>query len=123
MTRIPRAVTIKGEVRAIGALTIEGRIEGPVWCEQGELVVAASGQVHGDIIARDVVVCGRVTGQIVGTDVVDVRGTAIFEGRIITRRFILQEDASFRGRVEPQHLDTAIRVARFQQQKKQKAIS
>ena len=123
MTTIPRDVTIRGEVRAIGALVIEGRVEGHVWCESGELVVAASADVRGEIIARDVTVFGRVTGQIVGTDIVDVRGTAVFEGRIIARRFVLEQDASFRGRVEPQHLDTAIRVARFQQQKQQKAIS
>jgi cytoskeletal protein CcmA (bactofilin family) len=123
MTTITRAVTIRGEVRATDDLTLEGRVEGPIWCENGELVVAASAQVLGDIIARDIVVFGQVTGQIVGTEVVDVRASADVDGRVIARRFILQGGATFRGRVEPQLLDTAIRVARFQQQKNRKAVS
>ena len=123
MTTITRAVVIRGEVRATDDLTIEGRVEGPVWCEKCELVVTASAEIRGDIIARDVLVFGRVSGQIVGTDVVDVRASAGVDGRVIARRFILEEGATFKGRVEPQHVDTAIRVARFQQQKQRKAIS
>jgi cytoskeletal protein CcmA (bactofilin family) len=123
MTTITRAVTIRGEVRATDDLTLEGRVEGPIWCEHGELIVTASAEVLGDIIARDIVVFGQVTGQIVGTEVVDVRASADVDGRVIARRFILEAGATFRGRVEPQHLDTAIRVARFQQQKNRKAGS
>jgi cytoskeletal protein CcmA (bactofilin family) len=123
MTTITRAVTITGEVRATDNLTLEGRVEGSIWCERGELIVTATAEVRGDIIARDIVVFGQVTGQIVGTEVVDVRASADVEGRVIARRFILEGGATFKGRVEPQHLDTAIRVARFQQQKKRKAVS
>ena len=122
MTIISKAAVIRGEVRAEGDLTLEGRVEGPVWCEDGALTVAASAEIIGDIVARDITVFGRVVGQMVGTDVVDVRPAATVEARVIARRFILQEGATFTGRVEPQHLDTAIRVARFQQQRKPAAI-
>lgn len=127
MTTIARGVCIQGEVRVTGDLLLEGRVEGPIWCEGGELIVAVSADVRGEIIARDIVVFGRVIGQIVGTDVVDVRASARVDGRVIARCLILEEGAVFKGRVEPQHLDTAIRVARFQQQQQQqqkaKAIS
>ena len=72
----------------------------------------------GDIVARDVTIEGRVDGQIIATDVVEVRPGATLAGRVISKRFILEPDADVRARVEPQHLDTAIRVARFQQQKR-----
>jgi cytoskeletal protein CcmA (bactofilin family) len=119
MSTISRAVTIRGEVRATQDLIIEGSVEGAVWCEDGALVIAASAHVRGDIIARDILVLGRVVGQIVGTEVVDVRTSARVEGRVIARRVILEEGATFTGRVEPQHLVTAIRVARFQRQQKE----
>jgi cytoskeletal protein CcmA (bactofilin family) len=116
-----RGVSITGEISCSGSLVIEGSVHGPIWCEDGELVIASSAQVHGDIVARDVTIQGRVDGQIIATDVVEVRSGAELSGRIIAKRFILEPDAAVRARVEPQHLDTAIRVARFQQQKKNAA--
>jgi cytoskeletal protein CcmA (bactofilin family) len=122
MAIIGKAAVIRGEVRAAGDLTLEGRVEGSIWCEEGALTVAPSAEIVGEIIARDITVFGRVVGQMVGTEVVDVRPQASVEARVIARRFILQEGATFKGRVEPQHLDTAIRVARFQQQRKPAAV-
>jgi cytoskeletal protein CcmA (bactofilin family) len=118
---IGQGVSIVGEVHASGGLTIEGAVHGPIWCEEGELLLTASAVVAGDIVARDVTIEGQMDGQIIATDVVDVRAGAHVTGRIISRRFILVPDATVHVRVEPQHLDTAIRVARFQQQKKNAA--
>jgi cytoskeletal protein CcmA (bactofilin family) len=84
------------------------------------VLIAATGQVTGDIIARDVTIYGRVDGQIIATEVVDVRARSTVTARVVSGRFILDPDAAFRGRVEPQHLDTAVRVARFQRQQRQK---
>ena len=65
----------------------------------------------GDIIARDITVFGNIAGQLLATDVVDVRAEATVTGRIVSKRFILNDGAHFTGRAEPQHLDTAFRVA------------
>jgi cytoskeletal protein CcmA (bactofilin family) len=118
---IGAAVTIVGEVDSNADLVVEGSIRGPVWCEEGELVIAASGQITGDVVARDVTIFGRMDGQIIATEVVDVRAGSSVTARIVSGRFILDPDAAFQGRVEPQHLDTAVRVARFQQQQRQKS--
>jgi cytoskeletal protein CcmA (bactofilin family) len=117
MSTIGRTMVLKGEMRAGEDVTIEGRIEGPVWCEGAAVTLSASGQVAGDIVARDITVFGRTEGQLVATDVVDVRADADVTGRVISKRFILSEGARFHGRSEPQHLEAALRVARFQQQK------
>jgi cytoskeletal protein CcmA (bactofilin family) len=117
---IGTAVTIVGEVDSHADLVVEGSIAGPVWCEDGELVIAATGQVTGEIIARDVTIFGRVDGQIIATEVVDVRAGSTVTARVVSARFLLEPGAAFTGRVEPQHLDTAVRVARFQQQQRQK---
>jgi cytoskeletal protein CcmA (bactofilin family) len=75
----------------------------------------------GDIIARDITVRGQVAGQLVASDVVDVRAEARVSGYVVSPRFILDELASFKGRVEPQHLEAALRVAKFQQRKRDAA--
>jgi cytoskeletal protein CcmA (bactofilin family) len=120
-TTLGPSVCVRGEVRATEDLTIEGRVDGPILCEQGAVVVAASAVITGDILARDITVYGRATGQLVATDVVDVRPDARVRGTVIAGRFILNPEAHFDGRVEPQHLEAAIRVARYGQRKRDTA--
>lgn len=113
-----RTLVVTGEVRASEDLTVEGTVTGPVFCDGQALVIGSSATVTGDVIARDVTVLGRAVGQLIATDVVDVRAGAVAQGHVMAPRFILHEDASFNGRVEPQHLEAALRVAKFQQKKR-----
>ena len=115
---IGKGTSVRGEVRATEDLTIEGRIEGLVLCEHHAVVVEASAQVTGDIIARDITVFGQTAGQLVATDTVDVRAGATVKGTVVSTRFILSPESTVEGRVEPQHLEAALRVARFEQKKR-----
>jgi cytoskeletal protein CcmA (bactofilin family) len=118
MTTLGRNTSVKGEVRSTEDLTIEGRIEGPVLCERSAVVIAATAHVTGDIIARDITVFGRTAGQLVATDTVDLRSDSVVKGTVVSGRFILNPEARFDGRVEPQHLEAALRVARYEQKKR-----
>src|SRR5438874_13157301 len=71
-----KTIAIHGAVTSAEDLTIEGRIIGPVRCEGRTVVVAATADVTGDILARDITVFGRAAGQLIATDVVDVRAGA-----------------------------------------------
>jgi cytoskeletal protein CcmA (bactofilin family) len=120
MTTLGSTISIKGELRANEDLTLEGHIEGPVWCD-GSLVLASSADVNGDVTARDITVFGRFAGQLVATEVVDIRKNADVSGRIVTERLILEDSARFNGRSEPQHLEAALRVAKFNQERRDAA--
>jgi len=95
-----------------------GRVEGPLTCEDGVVVVAHEGTVAGDIIAHDITVHGESDGQLVATDIVDVRHDGVASGTVIARRFFLEDGGVFQGRVEPQMLEAALRVARFNRQRR-----
>ena len=112
-SRLDATVTIRGDVTAGADLTIEGRIVGPVNCAGHTVVIAATADVTGDIFARRIMVFGRAAGQLVATEYVDLGPGAIVSGRIVARQFTLDIAASFTGRVEPQHLEAAVRVAQF----------
>ena len=118
MTSIGPTIVVKGDVRTDEDLTIEGRIEGSVIGEAHAITIAASAEIDGDVLARDITVFGRSQGQLVASDVIDVRAEARVTGQIITKRFILADGAQCNGRVEPQHLEAALRVARFNQKKR-----
>ena len=116
-----RSISVKGEIRSSEDLTFEGHIEGPIVCETGAVLVGDGAVIVGDIIARDVTIQGRVEGQVVATDVVDVRAGSVVTAQVMSKRFILNDGADFVGRVEPQHLEAALRVAKFQQRKRDTA--
>jgi cytoskeletal protein CcmA (bactofilin family) len=105
-------IVVNGEVRASGDLTIQGRVDGPVWCD-GALTLEASSRVAGDVVAQDITVFGRASGQLIATDVVDVRPGAVVTSDVIAPSFILHDGAAYCGRVDPARLDAALSVARF----------
>jgi cytoskeletal protein CcmA (bactofilin family) len=104
-------------VRSQADLTLDGRIDGPVWCE-GALTIAATATVNGKVVARDITVFGRASGQLTAVEVVDLRPDAEVRGDIVAPHFILHEGARFNGRVDPAQLNAAVTVARFQQRQR-----
>jgi cytoskeletal protein CcmA (bactofilin family) len=115
MNLIGQSVVVKGEVASREDMVVEGRVDGPMHLEGQALVIAASAEIRGRILARDITVFGVVSGQLVATDVVDLRVGARVDGAIVASRLILADGASFNGRVEPQHLAAAVSVARYRQ--------
>ena len=111
-------IVIVGEVRAVGDLTLEGRIDGPVLCEGGAVTITAAAVVNGDIVARDITVLGRASGQLIATEVVDVRVGASVDGAVIAPSLILHEGARLQGLVDSNRLNAALSVARFQQKQR-----
>ncbi len=118
MSILGKTLLVKGEVRALGDMTVEGRVEGTVTGADHAITIAESGVLTGDIHARDITVLGKVDGQLVASEIVDIRSAANVSGRIITNRLIINDGATVNAHVEPQHLEAALRVARFNQQRK-----
>jgi cytoskeletal protein CcmA (bactofilin family) len=114
-----KTITVKGTVHATEDLTIDGRVEGPIVCDGCAVVIESTAQITGDILADDITVHGRSDGQLTATSVVDIRAGAAVTGRVIAKRFILDAGATFNGRVEPQHLEAALSVAKYQQSKRE----
>lgn len=112
MTRIGPTVIVRGEVAATDDINIEGRIEGPIWCEGHAVTIAETARVEGDVVARDITVSGRLKGTLLATEVVDIRTTADVEGRIVSEKLILHEGGLFHGDVQPQQVEAALTVAR-----------
>jgi len=113
---VARQLFIRGEIITAEDLTIEGRVDGPVWCDGGAVTIAPDGTLAGEVVARDITVFGTVEGTLVASDVVDIRPDALVTGRVVAARFILTDGGSFNGSAEPQHLEAALRVARHRHQ-------
>ena len=123
MGTIGTSVTVRGEVRSAKDLTIAGRVEGPILCEGAAVTIAATAEVAGDVVARDITVFGRTSGRLLATECVDLRPQCDVGGRVLAPRFILHEGAVFHGRVEPQHLEAALRVLEYQRKRGAEAVA
>lgn len=121
MSTFGKTLSLTGELRSAEDLIIEGHVDGPVTCEGRVVVVNAGAAVIGSVIGRDVTILGRVDGQIIATEVVQLRPGSTVAGDVVSPRFILDPEARFEGRVEPQHLEAALRVARYHQKKRDDA--
>ena len=117
-TTLGKTIAVTGELRTTEDLTIAGRVTGPIFVERAVVVIEATAEIVGDVIAEDITVFGRVRGQLIATHTVDVRAGARVTGCIIAKRFVLDPEAEFNGRIEPQHLTAAVSVARFQQKRR-----
>lgn len=118
MVTLAKSISITGELRTSDDLKVEGRIDGPLACDGAAVVISPGATVTGQIVARDITVCGCAQGQLIATGVVDVRPHAIVTGLVIARRFVLRDGASFNGRVSPQRLEAALGIARANQRQR-----
>ena len=119
MSTIGQNLVVVGELHSDEDVVIAGRLEGSIVCEKASVVVTDTAEVRGDIIGRDITVHGRVAGRLVATEFVDLTPNAVVTSQVMSPRFILALGAQFTGRVDPQHVDAAIRVARFEQKKRE----
>ena len=111
-----RTLVIRGNIDCVEDVLIEGRVDGDIWNEHHAVVVGAEGIVKGDIVARIITVRGEIEGTMMASGRVDIMDDARASGRIIAPRMMLAEGAQFNGKVEPQHLETAMRVARHRRE-------
>jgi cytoskeletal protein CcmA (bactofilin family) len=107
-----RTIEIKGNVDCVEDVLIEGRVTGHIWNEHHAVTVGADATVLGDIVARAITVRGAVDGTMMASGRVDIMNDARVTGRVLAPRFMLADGAMFNGKVEPQHLDAAMKVAR-----------
>jgi len=97
---IGRTLFIKGEISGSEALYIDGRIEGKIIMPESRVTIGRNGKVDASIQAREVVVMGKVTGNIECTDRVDIRAEGSVHGDIATTRISVEDGASLKGGIQ-----------------------
>jgi cytoskeletal protein CcmA (bactofilin family) len=93
-------VEVKGRISGNEDLQIDGKVEGPVVLEGQRLTVVRTGQLHSEISAREVVVYGKVTGNLHARDRVEIKKDGSVIGDINTARISIEDGAYFKGRIE-----------------------
>jgi cytoskeletal protein CcmA (bactofilin family) len=93
---------IKGEVNGAESLYIEGRVEGTINLSgaANRVTVGKAGVVVADLNAREIVIMGKVNGNLVASDRVDIRNEGSLLGNVVTHRINIEDGAYFKGSVD-----------------------
>ena len=58
--------------------------------------------MRGDVIAGDVVIHGKLDGNVRASERVELKKTAVLAGDIITQRLVIEDEAWFKGSIDIQ---------------------
>ncbi len=118
---IGRSLVIKGEVTGAESLFIDGRVEGSINFPDNRVTVGRNGVVAANITANEVVIMGKVQGNVDCADRLDIRSEGLLSGDVITHRISIEEGAILKGGVEVRNPEKKDQKNQAQSQNKQEA--
>ena len=99
---IGKSVIIKGELSGSEDLYVDGQVEGSIELSGNKLIIGPHGQVRANVNAKGVIVQGKLDGNILAGERVELTKSAIVVGDIATQRVAIEEGAYFKGKVDIQ---------------------
>jgi len=97
---IGKSLVIKGEVTGSESLYIDGRVEGSINLSGNRVTVGRNGVVGANINAREIVVLGKVRGNLTASDRVDIRSDGSLTGDVVAARISIEDGAFFKGGID-----------------------
>ncbi|MBT9331605.1 bactofilin family protein [Paracidobacterium acidisoli] len=97
---IGKSLVIKGEVTGSESLYIDGKVEGSINLAGNRVTIGRNGQVAANISAREIVVLGKVRGNVNASDRVDIRSEGSLTGDVTAQRISIEDGAFFKGGID-----------------------
>ena len=97
---IGKSLVVKGEVSGSESLYIDGKVEGAINLPGNRVTVGRNGQVAANITSREIVVLGKVRGNMNATDRVDIRSEGALTGDVTAARISIEDGAFFKGGID-----------------------
>ncbi len=98
-TIIGEGTVIKGDIVSDSAIIrVDGKVDGAI-NTKGDLVVATSGVVNGDVTASNLNLAGQIVGDVEVTNKIEVEAKGRLLGNISTKLLAMDETAVIQGNV------------------------
>lgn len=94
---LSRNVNIDGEIQGEENLHVDGHISGAIKLN-GDILIGSSGIVEAEIEANNIVIQGRVTGNVVARQQLEIQSSGSLVGDCTARSIDIKEGAMFEGR-------------------------
>ncbi len=97
---IGKGLFIKGEISGSESLYVDGKVEGSINLPGNRVTVGRNGNVAASINAREVIILGKVRGNVTATDRVDIRAEGSLGGDVTAARISIEDGAFFKGGID-----------------------
>ena len=111
-------LVIKGEISGRDDLFIDGEVQGKIRLDEGKLTIGPNGRVTADVEAREIVIRGKVKGNLNGRERVQISQTGCATGDVVTQRILIEDGAEMHGRVEIKRVEVRQAQSEPAQEKK-----
>ncbi|HEX7502631.1 MAG TPA: polymer-forming cytoskeletal protein [Acidobacteriota bacterium] len=101
---VGKTLLIKGEIFSEDEILIEGKILGKITVKN-RVIIGPDGDVEAEIEARDVVIKGKVTGNVHGSQRVEIVSAGTLHGNISSPRVVIADSGFFEGNIEMKQRD------------------
>ena len=92
-------VELQGTLRFSGELSFDGKLNGDINSD-GALTLGDSAVIKGNINVNSVVMRGKITGNVIAKDKIDIKSRTELFGDIRTARLTIEEGVTFVGQSE-----------------------
>ena len=100
MTTIGPSLRITGEITSQEDITVHGRVKGQIRMVEGSLLVAPTGGVDADVEGAQVTIHGKLAGNVVAAERIEITPTADVSGTLTTCAFVMHDGATFNGMID-----------------------
>src|SRR5215472_1922908 len=97
---IGKSLVIKGEVSGSESLYIDGKVEGSINLPGNRVTVGNNGQVNANVTAREIIVQGKIVGNVNASDRLKVHSEGSLTGDAVAQRISLDDGAFFKGKID-----------------------
>ncbi len=97
ITNLTPDVEIKGTIKFDKVLKVDGKFEGEMITSDGELIVGKTGTVKASAKVKNASIEGRLEGDIVATEKVELKHKAQLLGDLQARTLVIEEGVIFNG--------------------------
>ncbi len=95
-TVLSKGAVFEGTITSQDSIRIDGKVTGEIRSE-ATIEVGSSGEINGNLTAKNVITAGRVKGGIKAEEKVELKGTSKLDGDLVTVRLVIEDGAQFEG--------------------------
>ncbi|MGH9480276.1 MAG: bactofilin family protein [Terriglobales bacterium] len=99
-THLSKTILLKGSITGNEDLFVDGKLEGSVELPNNSLTVGVNGHVQANVNAREVVILGKLNGNVTAADRVEIRAQGALTGDVSAARISIEDGAFFKGGID-----------------------
>ena len=88
---------LQGELKIKGILRLDGAVSGKI--EADQVILSETAVIRGEILAKRIIVGGKVEGTLKATELLEIGKKGIVQGEIFAKKLIVMEGSEFNGQI------------------------